>query len=126
MEDSFYVIDMNPLWGIHNTLFAMATFNINNNNITKGGVISFSDVLPEGPAIIITPTINRYPLTPGWRVANVDKCLVKRCKCLAEIRTLNPYIEFQVNEPLYHDTFTIDNVKGDGGSRGSMGNPLPV
>lgn len=30
---------------------------------------------PECPAIIITPATARYPLTPGWKVANVDYCL---------------------------------------------------
>lgn len=30
-------------------------------SFTKGSLISFSAFLPEGPAIIITPVIVRYP-----------------------------------------------------------------
>ena len=52
MSLSYIVIDMIPLWGIDNILYAAASFD---NDITKGGFISISDVFPEGVAIIITP-----------------------------------------------------------------------
>ena len=39
---------------------------------TQGSLISFNAVLHEGPALIISPVIARYPFKPGCRAANVD------------------------------------------------------
>lgn len=50
--------------------------------------------------------MDRYPFTPRRSVANVQLCLAKSHKCRAWVRTINPWIESLVIEPIYQHTST--------------------